>query len=262
LADRKAGWRSVYYAIGHDVTAKGFTPSSIPTNEVLSILNELLPDFTKEMQGFCAAQSSRRNAEVHSGEEAFSKVSTADWLPRFYESCDVLLRWQGKSIEDLFDDAATAREMIASLSDGAAKAVARDIKLHKETWEKKDGAERATACSTAALWAMRQAGHRVACPACACNALVHGSPQGSVSTDYGDQDVIVQRQTMLPSSFECVACGLKIAGYSKLSACALGDVFTATARFSPAEFFGLHTEEELEEARAVFEPEWEEDNNE
>lgn len=68
---------------------------------------------------------------------------------------------------------------------------------------------------------------------------------------------------MLPSSFECVACGLKISDLSKLSACGPGDAFTATSTSSPAEFFGLHTEDELDEARAVsYEPEWEPDFNE
>jgi len=53
---------------------------------------------------------------------------------------------------------------------------------------------------------------------------------------------------MLPSSFECIACGLKIAGFSKLLACRLGNRFTARTISSAAEFFNLHTDEELEEA--------------
>jgi hypothetical protein len=68
---------------------------------------------------------------------------------------------------------------------------------------------------------------------------------------------------MLPSAFECVACGLKIAGLSKLSACGLGDAFTATTTLTPAEYFGLYTEQDLDEARASGgEPEYEEDFNE
>jgi len=75
--------------------------------------------------------------------------------------------------------------------------------------------------------------------------------------------MVVQRQMMVPSSFECIACGLRISGLSKLSACGLGDAFTATSTRSVAEFFDLHTDEELEQARAeAREPEWEEDFNE
>jgi hypothetical protein len=68
---------------------------------------------------------------------------------------------------------------------------------------------------------------------------------------------------MLPSAFECVACGLKISGLSKLSACGLGDAFVSTTNLSPAEFFGLYTEQDLDEARAsAAEPEYEEDFHE
>lgn len=73
----------------------------------------------------------------------------------------------------------------------------------------------------------------------------------------------MQKQMMLPSEFECVACGLKISGLSKLSACGLGDAFTSTSIMTPAEFFGLYTQQDLEEARAEgAEPQWEEDFNE
>jgi hypothetical protein len=67
---------------------------------------------------------------------------------------------------------------------------------------------------------------------------------------------------MLPSSFECIACGLKILGLSKLSACGLGDAFSARSTYSAAEFFGLYTEEEIEEARKEPPDHYEEDFNE
>lgn len=114
----------------------------------------------------------------------------------------------------------------------------------------------------ATTWASRHAGHRAGCPACGSAALVRGVGQGTVTTDVR-QDLVVQKQTMLPSVFECVACGLKISGLSKLAACGLGDAFVATTTLSPAEYFGLYTEQDLEEARATAaEPECEEDFNE
>ena len=72
---------------------------------------------------------------------------------------------------------------------------------------------------------------------------------------------VIQRQSRIPSSFECIACGLRISGLSKLSACNLGDSFHEKSTYSPAEFFELYTEEELEEARsqgADFEPDFNE----
>jgi hypothetical protein len=169
----------------------------------------------------------------------------------------------GKTLDDLFVDTKTAAEMITSLQDTASKAVRKDIEAYKQVWEHKNPEEQKKYQAQATAWATRHAGHRAICPACGNTGLIHGSSQGAVSTTLGEEDVIVQKQMMLPSAFECIACGLKITGLSKLSACNLGDAFTATSTLSAAEFFGLHTDEELEEARAEFpEPDWEEDSNE
>jgi hypothetical protein len=260
LANRK-DWRNLHHALGHPPTATLFTPTSVATNEMLPMLKELLPDFVKEHFDFCVTHCARRNAELHSGEEAFAGLGTSEWLPKYYASCQVLLRSMGKGLDDLFDDPKAAAEMIESLQDKAAKAVERDIKEHQKVWQGKSPDEQKTALAQAITWAERHAGHRAACPACKSPSLVRGSRQGAVTTDIGE-DMVVQKQTMLPSSFECIACGLKISGLSKLSASGLGDAFTSTSTFSPAEFFNLHTDEELEEARAMgSEPEWEEDYN-
>jgi hypothetical protein len=261
LANRR-DWHNIYHALEHAATAKEFIPTSITNNEVLLILKELLPDFTTELLNFCVHHSTRRNGELHSGEDVFVGLGTSTWLPKYYASCDVLLRSMGKSLDDLFNDPKTAEHMIASLQDTAAKAVAQDIEAHKQIWLDKKPNELEASLAQAVAWATRHAGHRAICPACGSPALIRGSGRGAVTTEIGE-DVIVQRQTMLPSSFECVACDLKISGLSKLSACGLGDAFTATSTSSAAEFFGLHTDEELDEVRATsHEPEWEEDYNE
>ena len=71
----------------------------------------------------------------------------------------------------------------------------------------------------------------------------------------------MQRQTIWPSSFECVACGLRISGLSKLAASGLGNAYSATRTYTAAEFFELYTEDELEEARNEWQ-EYEPDFNE
>lgn len=260
LADDK-NWRNVYYALGHATTAMEFTPHSVKTGEVLKILKELLTDFTQELFAFCSLHCARRNTELHSGEEVFAGLGTSAWLPKYYASCKVLLGSMDKGLGDLFDDPEKAEEMITSLRDTAAKAVAGDIAAHKRVWEQKSSDEREASLKQAVAWATRRMGHRAKCPACGSPALIRGSGQGTVTTEVGE-DMVLQKQTMVPSSFECVACGLKISGLSKLSAAGLGDAYTATSTWSAAEFFGLHTDEELEEARGLAEPEWEEDFNE
>ena len=261
LADG-VNWRNVGFALGMSPTAKKFSPSSISTKEVLARLVELSPAFTEEVSGYCSKHMDHRNAEVHTGEAVFASIGTSDWLPRFYKSCDVLLGILGKRLEDVFGDAVGARAMIASLEDAASKAVKQDIQAHSKVWSNKDESARQVARSQSAAWATRQAGHRVACPSCESDALIQGDPSGYVSTKIED-DEVVQRQTMLPSAFECIACGLKIHGYSKLSACGLGDAYTSKTIYAAADFFGLHTEDELEEARrgaraSDFEPDYNE----
>jgi hypothetical protein len=255
-------WQNIHHALGHPSTSVGFTPISRGYREVLSMLTKIVPNFTKEFVDSCVRQSVRRDAEVHTGEEAFAGLGTASWLPQYYASCKVLLESMGKNLNDLFDKPKAAEELVASLQDTAAKAVQQDIEKHKRLWEGKAPEGKEASLKQATSWATRQAGHRATCPACGSPSLIRGSSHGDVTTEFGD-DMVVQRQTMLPSSFECIACGLRISGLSKLSACGLGDAFTATSTRSVAEFFGLHSDEELEEARAeAAEPDYEEDFNE
>jgi hypothetical protein len=261
LGDGK-DWRNVYYALGNPPVAKGFVPMSKTIGEVLSVLEEIRPSFTKELAGFCRRHCTRRNAELHTGEDVFTGLATSRWLPEFYASCDVLLGSMGKGLSELFSNPKIAEEMITALRDTAAKAVRKDVATHGLIWTRKTDDERRLASEQAAVWATRHVGHRVICPACACHAVVLGKGQGAVTIELKDDDVI-QRQMALPSTFECIACGLRITGFSKLTACGLGDPFSDTSVSSAAEYFNLHTDEELDEARAeVAEPEYEEDFNE
>jgi len=259
LADQQ-NWRNLMYAMGKEATSKQFSAVSIGTKEVLARLAELLPTFTAEIAGFCAKHVERRNIELHTGEAVFLTASNSEWLPRYYRACTVLLESMDRPLSSLMPDAQKAKEMIESLEDASAKAVDQDIKAHAKVWNNKSDQERRVSESQADAWATRQAGHRCQCPACKSAALLQGTPIGTVATTIGD-DEVTQRQGMLPSNFECVACLLKISGYSKLSACGLGNVFTETSRYSAAEFFDLYTEDELEDAKREGHA-YERDNNE
>jgi transcription elongation factor Elf1 len=86
------------------------------------------------------------------------------------------------------------------------------------------------------IWATKQDGHRVNCPACGCVALVNGTAIAP-PTQQLEEDTIVERQQILPSRFECIACGLKISGLPQLHACGLGNPFTSTTRYSAADYY-------------------------
>ena len=260
LAD-DSNWRNLTHALGRAPTAKKFSPTSVAIKDVLARLNELVPAFTVEVAGFCTKHGERRNSELHSGELAFTSLATSEWLPKFYSACKILLGSMNRELSELVSDPIAAQAMIDSLEDAAAKAVNQDIKAHTQVWLNRKEEERKKESAQATTWAIRQAGHRVVCPACSSDALLQGNPSGPVATSLDDDDEVVQRQTVLPSSFECIACGLRISGLSKLLACGLGNAFTAKSTYSAAEFFGLYTEDELDQARGE-DSTYEEDFNE
>lgn len=246
LADEK-NWRNISFALGKNTTAKRFNPSSIGIKEVLARLSEFDARVTQEVINFCASHFDKRNSELHSGEFAFAGYGSSSWLPKFYHASEVFLACIDRQLGDLFSEVEHIRGLIDSLSDQAAQSVSSDIVAYKKVWGDKSEPDKEVFMQRASVWASRHTGHRVSCPACACDALVYGTPTGPVTTR-ADEDGIEQKQGQLPSSFECVACGLRIAGYSKLAACNLGNMFTATTRFEPSDFYGLYTEADVESA--------------
>jgi hypothetical protein len=174
----------------------------------------------------------------------------------FYSVCKVFVNVFGKSLEDLLgkDIAEEAEAHIVALEDESAKSVKATINAHKAIWSGKDDEERAQLSKRAETLSTRYSGHRVTCPSCKSAALVHGSSTGAPKTIV-DEDGIVEKQTMLPASFECIACGLKISGYSKLVACGLGDTYVATSHYDAVDYFDIDIEE-------AFRSLMHEDNNE
>jgi hypothetical protein len=94
----------------------------------------------------------------------------------------------------------------------------------------------------------------VTCPACGSTALLQGKAAGEAKRTVED-DGIYERQVMKPEAFSCVACGLKIAGFSKLLAADLGNTYISTSHYDAAEFFEIDIEEQM---RSMME----DDNNE
>lgn len=233
-------WSNVLYALGIQPKKPKFVPKSASISDLVSRAEELVPDFSREHANFCVSHFARRNSEVHSGSLQFENVGSATWIPMFYWVCDVLLASIGETLESLFgrETAAMAREDIAALGDETAKSVKGTINAHKIIWEQKTDEERATAVVQAETASLRHYGHRVACPACGSRALVQGKAAGEAKRTV-DEDGIYERQVMKPDGFYCLACGLKITGYSKLLAAGLGNTYISTSRYDAVEFFNI-----------------------
>ena len=144
----------------------------------------------------------------------------------------------GESLELVFGtaEATVAKTLIDASEDESAKAVLKAIHAHKMEWQSKTTTEASKLASQASNWATRFTGHRVICPACGNDALLTGAPISAPQVKLND-DLIVETQEYLPSKFECVACQLKIAGLSQLSASNLGMPFTRTSTYDPSDYY-------------------------
>lgn len=250
LAEPK-DWNNLLFAIGLSPTAKRFTPKSITTSEVLSRLREIVPEFDAEMEGFCLLHTNKRNSELHSGDLPFDGVKNSFWLPKYYGSSKVLLQTMGVTLNEFLgkDEAKVAEKLIEAAADDAAKAAIGTVEAHRKVWEAKAEEAKVAGQTQATAWATRHMGHRVKCPACRSDAAVVGDPISSPQKSIKG-DIITETQQYLPNKFECVACGLKLAGLAHLNACELGDTYIYTQQYDAAEYYGAQ------------EPEWEPDNNE
>lgn len=238
LADTDKNWTSLYHALGFTPTEEKFAPKSIAVSEVFRRLTAILPDFTKEHEAFGILHTGRRNAELHTGEPAFDGIKTSVWQPRFYQTCAILLSSIGEGLGNFVGEheAKVAREMIDAAADESARAVKGEVEAHKKVWLAKGEQERLTLSAQASVWASRQAGHRVQCPACASQALVAGEAV-SVPVQRLSDGEITETQEHLPNQFECIACGLRVLGLSRLTVVGLGDRYKKTQVYDAAEYY-------------------------
>ena len=225
----KSNWNNLLYALDIQPKATNFIPRAIDISEVFRRLQDLIPDFTPELEAFCKSHMSKRNEELHSGTNPFMDVSVGSWLPTYYEACTVLLSSMNQGLE-LFlgkSESDVAKAMIAAARDESAKSIRGTVGAHKTVWDNNSAEEKESLALQSSAWANRQSGHRVSCPACSCEATLSGSPIAPPLKTI-TEDEITEKQEYLPSRFECVACGLRISGLSQLSAIGLGDTYNAT----------------------------------
>ena len=238
LADSKDSWNNLLYSLGNQPKAKTFRPKSIDISEVFRRLQEVIQDFTPELEVFCRGHLSKRNEELHSGAAPFVAVSENSWLPTYYRACAILLDSMEDGLEGFLgsSEATVAEAMIEAAKDESAKSIREAINAHQLVWDTNSSEEKENLVLLSTTWATRQTGHRVSCPSCECAAILSGLPIAPPLKSFGD-DKIIETQEYLPSRFECVACGLKISGLSRLSAAGLGDTFNARFYYGVDEYF-------------------------
>jgi hypothetical protein len=237
LADAQR-WSNLTHALGFPPFEAKFAPNSVGTTTVLMRLRTLLPDFDVELENFCVAHTGRRNEELHSGALPYDGVNGSQWHGQFYRASQVLLTSMGYKLKDFIgaDQAKVAKKEVEAAIDAAAKSVLGDVEAHRKVWDSKTAKEKKSLAARAGLWASREAGHRVECPACKNAALVVGEPIAEPHRQL-DGDEISERQEHLPYMFQCVACGLKIHGLSRISVVGLGDRYIKTQTYDASEYY-------------------------
>lgn len=233
------GWPNTLFALGRTPSRGKFVPRSVDISEVFARLNELVPGFTDDMRNAAVLHMTRRNEEFHSGAVPFDDLRPSAWLPQYYEILDTLLRHMGEDLASLLGaaEAEDAMTQIQAYNDKSAKNVKASINAHRQTWQEKTSDEQAEARMQAAAVATRTIGHRVKCPACDSDALLHGAPRTSPPSITIQDDIITERQEYIPTRFECSACGLRISTLAQLNVAGLGDPFIAKHSYDAWEYY-------------------------
>ena len=240
LADPDKDQKNLLHALG---ISSSHAPKSIPTFQVLSHCRTLVPAFTEDEFKAASALLNRRNEELHTGAAAFATFPLQSWIGSFFRCCKILAEHQGETLTSLFgkEEATVAEEILGKAEAGVISNVKSSISAHSKVFEAKDAKEREELSSEAQAEADKlshRGHHRVHCPSCKCTATVQGTTYGGERLEHKD-DMIIVRESVIPTKFSCTACGLKLSGYQELVAAGVGDHFTHRSEYSPSDYYEL-----------------------
>lgn len=216
---------------------------SIGTSQVLILCRTLIPEFTEDHHKFASAIINRRNEEVHTGTAAFIEYKTHLWIEGFYKCCKVLAEYLGETLETIFDieEAKAANLIITETENKIIEKTKSLIAAHLKVFEAKSEDEinklRAESEKQSEILSHKEH-HKVKCPSCNSIATVQGDVYGKDQVEHADGEIIL-RQTVLPTKFHCIACGLKLVGYGQISVAGIGEHFTHRSHFTPEEFYDM-----------------------
>jgi hypothetical protein len=242
LAEPDRGHANLLNALGRGDPRSA---KSIGAVQALDLCQRLFKEFTPEHVKAASTLFSRRNSELHTGESAFEDYTTQEWLSGFYSCCNALTAAMGESLDSLFgkDEADVARDILRDAEHEVRQRVQRKIASYQSVFEEMSEDERearSKAADEEVTSLSTQRHHRVRCPACKSSAALKGTAfgQARVSHDEAAGEIVV-RQSVMPRSFSCSACGLNLSGYGELVAALLGNQYTRTTRYSPEEYYDL-----------------------
>jgi hypothetical protein len=255
LAEPDAEHKNLLHSLGRG--ADRVSKRSIGTSRVLTLCQQLFPEFTSEDFKSALALINRRNDELHTGTSAFAEYTTQKWIASFYRCCSVLATACGEDLVSVFgsDEANIAKATIQEFDQQVQNRILSEIAAHKKVFERLAETDRQAKKAYAKEDSDNlacQNHHRVICPACGSSATVDGQAFGNVTVLQGS-DEIITKQAVMPERFACVACGLRLQGYSELIAAELGDQYTRRTTYLPEDYYGLVNPEDIDEIERLAE---------
>jgi hypothetical protein len=180
-----------------------------------------------------------------------------------------LSEFQGETLKSLFgeDIQKEADIVLAEVAEEILGKTKSLIASHKKVFDNKEEKERIRLNEEAQKNSEKLASkghHRIKCPACECTATILGDPFGKDNIEHRDGEIIV-KQSILPTKFDCIACELKLKGYSALSAAGIGNYYTRRTTYSPEDYYDMINPDDYDaivERFNEFNPDVEEWNNE
>ncbi|WP_131421485.1 hypothetical protein [Comamonas thiooxydans] len=240
LADPDKDQKNLLHALGISLNN---APKSIPAIQVLSHCRTLVSAFTEDEFKAASALLNRRNEELHTGSAAFATFPLQSWIGGFFRCCKILAEHQGETLISLFGEAEAreAEEILGKAEASVISQVKASISAHSKVFEAKEISEKAQLMSDAETESEKlshRGHHRVVCPSCKSSATVQGTTYGGERLEHKDGLIIV-RESVTPTKFCCLACGLKLSGYPELVAAGVGDHFTHRSEYSPPDYYEL-----------------------
>lgn len=251
LADPQQG-ENLLYAFGYSSKKP---PRSVPLKTVLHRLTVVVDDFVDDDFKFCTSVIEMRNAEVHSADLPFETFKSTTWLPQLMKNCQTLCEFLDKSLEELIgeEDADAVDEMITGLEErlkSEALQTVANVKTEFSSLAVETRLERIRNANEEVLRIRRLADKIVKCPSCEADALLRGKVVRSLDA-IPTEEGVKEKLVIMPSSLECIACGLSLNEHGHLYHLKLGDQYEVSTITDPSDYFGIEFDPE-----EYFEPDY------
>lgn len=212
---------------------------TIPAKTLFERLHTLVnvKRFDKATKDFCMSLAHMRNAELHSGELPFDGIRLETWLPKYWDTCVMLLEFQDQTLENFIGrpEAVAAREIIEDRTAALRKAVESRITKCILEVRSKYRQQIPSVIANQKRFLRSDEQEHVRCPACRAYGIVEGVSvwEGDIEDDLYTPWMQFKTVEYEVESFECDVCGLVLNTYEEVTLAGLDETFSKTVYVEP-----------------------------